>query len=60
MNNNVTYEQFIRNPTTRTREELLNTPWGELNWLERILQSWLKLYPDMTLEAAIDYLAMLP
>jgi|WetSurMetagenome_2_1015567.scaffolds.fasta_scaffold581211_1 hypothetical protein len=60
MKNNITYEQFLRNPTTKTQEELLNTPWEELNWLEQILQSWLKKCPEMTLEEAIDYLQILP
>ena len=47
-------ERSRQNPTDKTREELLNTPWEELNSWERILKPILEQNPHMTLKMAID------
>lgn len=47
-------ERSRQNPTDKTREELLKTPWEELNSWEKILQPTLERNPDMTLKEAID------
>ena len=46
--------------TDKTKEEILQTKWEDLNSDEKMLQGQMKRYPDMTLEQAIKGLEMLP
>ena len=44
----------------KTKEEILQTTWEDLNPEEKMLQGQMKRYPNMTLEQAIKGLEMLP
>lgn len=46
--------------TSKTREEIINSKWEELNYEEGILQRHLEKNPKMTLKEATDSLNILP
>jgi len=48
------------NPTNKSKGEILQAKYEELNFEEQIMRSWMESNPDMTLEQAIELLDILP